>query len=51
MCNTCDECKFYDIMDGICEKTGEPRKSCGCDPCDDYSLADDLRNEAIDAEA
>ncbi len=38
MNNTCDECKYYNLMEGECRKHNEMMRSCGEDCCDDFEI-------------
>jgi hypothetical protein len=43
MGDTCDECQFYRMTDGLCSKHRVYRRSCGEDACGDFQLADDIK--------
>jgi len=47
--NTCDECNMYNLASGWCQKHSLYRHSCGEDACNDFILADDLK-ELLDVE-
>ena len=38
MNNTCDECKYYNLMEGECRKHNEMMRSCGEDCCGDFEI-------------
>lgn len=46
---TCDQCQYYNICTGWCNKHDVLRHSCGEDACKDFILADDLQ-EYLDQE-
>jgi hypothetical protein len=41
--NSCDECRFYNLMTGFCSRFSILRHSCGEDACDEFELVDHLK--------
>jgi len=48
MGRTCDECRFYDLGSGVCNRFHIMRHSCGEDACPDFELADDLAKMGVE---